>query len=148
MNKQELANYLATTRVSVDRIEELLTNFINSELAAKRPKIDLLGAGIVEPETIEPVNIKPEDMVSGEWYVVQSTTKFNRYLFMFSHIDMESGNIHSINGGYSIFGLEYFKLTSIIELNNVEKLSKATREEVTKFFPNEFEIDRVTDEQL
>ena len=57
MNKQELAEWLFENgcALGVKQIEELLTNFLNSELAAKRPKIDLLGAGIVEPNEIDKV---------------------------------------------------------------------------------------------
>ena len=49
MNKQDLALHLTFSDLTYHEIEELLTNFLNSELAQRRPKIDLLGAGIVEP---------------------------------------------------------------------------------------------------
>jgi hypothetical protein len=129
MNKQELANYLATTRVSVDRIEELLTNFLNSELAARRPKIDLLGAGIVEPA--EPENIKPEDMVSGDWYLIVDgdykwVVKYNH----FSHTNIYCDSIYAITEGYN-HGKDY------IALGITDTIRKATKEEVLKYFPDE-----------
>jgi uncharacterized protein YfkK (UPF0435 family) len=55
MNKQELADYLATNVLTPERIEELLTQFIADERAAIRPKIDLLGVGIIEPNDIDRV---------------------------------------------------------------------------------------------
>jgi pimeloyl-CoA synthetase len=52
MNKQELAVHLCNNGcvLTIEQIEELLTNFLNSELAQRRPKIDLLEVGIVEPK--------------------------------------------------------------------------------------------------
>ena len=54
MNKQELAEIFILNNCKLERakIEDLLTDFLNSELAQRRPKIDLLGAGIIEPEKV------------------------------------------------------------------------------------------------
>ena len=55
MNKKDLAALLSQGKLSASQIEDLLTDFLNSERAALRPKIDLLGAGIVEPNDIDRV---------------------------------------------------------------------------------------------
>ena len=57
MNKQKLSTFLKNHGcvLATEKIEQLLTNFLNSELAQRRPKIDLLGAGIVEPNEIDKV---------------------------------------------------------------------------------------------
>jgi hypothetical protein len=55
MNKKDLAALLSQGKLSASQIEDLLTDFLNSERAAVRPKIDLLGAGIVEPNEIDRV---------------------------------------------------------------------------------------------
>ena len=180
MNKKHLADYLATNVLTPQRIEELLTDFLNAELAAKRPKIDLLGAGIVEPEslilpplskeqiedakkefTFKPLNfhseitvvtiepeIKPEDMVSGEWYALNCWGE--NWVFKFKEIKEDT--LHTTDS-CAITSRHYFSVknndrSNWGDLSDIENLRRATREEVTKYFPNEFQIDRVTDEQL
>ena len=132
MNKQELAEWLFENgcALGVKQIEELLTNFLNSELAAKRPKIDLLGAGIVEPTEPE---IKPEDMVSGEWYVIESSRR-NLYILKFRSFKNET---------YYYSSMYYITFKRISETNFMgydekDTIRKATKEEVSKYFPNEF----------
>jgi len=159
---------LATTALTPAHIEELLTNFLNSELAAKRPKIDLLGSGIVEPESLifpplskeqiedakkaftttatslQPENIKPEDMVSGEWYWLKYSDEDIYWIFKYEHHDDNNfWTIYTVTSvGRFIGDLGY------LPIGNIETIRKATREEVTKYFPNEFDIPKVTDEQL
>jgi hypothetical protein len=55
MNKKDLAALLSQGGLTAAQIEDLLTDFLNSEKAKVRPKIDLLGAGIVEPNDIDRV---------------------------------------------------------------------------------------------
>ena len=81
MNKKHLADYLATNVLTPQRIEELLTDFLNAELAAKRPKIDLLGAGIVEPSEL------PELEYFQEISKMFENTPNNVDKSLFTHLD-------------------------------------------------------------
>jgi hypothetical protein len=146
MNKQQLAVHLFDNgcTLEIEQIEDLLTDFLNSEKAKVRPKIDLLGAGIIEPETTEPVNIKPEDMVSGEWYVLYKKGYSYDWILRFLHLSnyyIYADRYCSSNGIFKGVEQEFFSKA-------IYEIRKATREEVTKYFPTAFEIDRVTDEQL
>ena len=168
MNKQELAFYLAHKKLKPEQIEELLTNFLNSELAAKRPKIDLLGAGIVEPDQLQNFandffkdapnnvdksifahldkqahydrvvadggvipseNIKPEDMVSGEWYAI------DRCLFRF--IEIVEDEIITKETLYFDTQNYYNRISTMCRNYELKSIRKATKEEVLKYFPNE-----------
>jgi hypothetical protein len=53
MNKKDLAALLSQGGLTAQQIEDLLTDFLNYERAKIRPKIDLLGVGIIEPNEIE-----------------------------------------------------------------------------------------------
>jgi hypothetical protein len=143
MNKKDLAALLSQGGLTAAQIEDLLTDFLNNEKAKVRPKIDLLGAGIIEPETIEPVNIKPEDMVSGEWYVL--TTRY-KYLIKFDLINA-IGDVE-IKLLYDFDSIDWGSYKLLCSVKQIKSIRKATREEVIKYFPQEFDIDRVTDEQL
>jgi hypothetical protein len=156
MNKQQLAALLSQGGLTAAQIEDLLTDFLNNEKAKVRPKIDLLGAGIVEPETnngcpfdeilkpTETQNIKPEDMVSGEWYVLYKKGYSYDWILRFLHLSnyyIYADRYCSSNGIFKGVEQEFFSKA-------IYEIRKATREEVTKYFPNAFDIDRVTDEQL
>jgi hypothetical protein len=159
MNKQELAFYLAHKKLKPEQIEELLTNFLNSELAQRRPKIGLLGAWIIEPDQLQnfandffkdtPNNvdkslfahlgqptepeIKPEDMVSGEWYVVKYLDEDIYWIFKYEyHQDNEFWTILTATStGNCINSL------GVLPIDGIKSIRKATKEEVLKYFPDE-----------
>ena len=123
--------------------EEELTNSIENliqfriaGLAAEK-ELSLIGEHITEPESI-----KPEDMVKGEWYSYWFGTEKDIYCifkfdylkgcntFCFLSVSIHKGNI-LIKGENELLSDCAYNYT----------YSKATREEVTKYFPHEFEID-------
>ena len=57
MNKQELADHLCFYGcvLETEQIEELLESFLNSEKAKVRPKFDVIGQAITEPNDIDRV---------------------------------------------------------------------------------------------
>ncbi len=137
MNKKDLAKLISQGGLTAQQIEDLLTDFINSERAKIRPKYEVIGEAIVEPESLE---INPQDMVSGEWY------KSKDCIFKFAELI-----------GEKVFSKEtcffnqqaYVNCIGFLCFNfELYDLRKATREEVLKYFPTAFDIDKVTDEQL
>jgi hypothetical protein len=57
MNKQQLAVHLCNNGcvLTIEQIEDLLTDFLNTEKAKVRPKIDVIGQAITEPTDIDRV---------------------------------------------------------------------------------------------
>jgi hypothetical protein len=53
MNKKDLAALLSQGGLTAQQIEDLLTDFLNSERAKIRPKYEVIGEAIVEPNEIE-----------------------------------------------------------------------------------------------
>ena len=96
---------------------------------------DVIGTSITEPEIIN-----PEDMVKGEWYVndcIGGVFKGHSYLFKFDYM----------SGGHAGYDLmiciseqsEIHDNDSLYVDSNDDTIRKATREEVTKYFPTEFD---------
>jgi hypothetical protein len=136
--------------------------------------IELIGDLIIEPESLgkapysdkvpslniltmvgEPINIKPEDMVSGDWYFIKYSDKNFEWIFKFDMLDGDYFNHKSCVA----IGQEYISFSGCFCIEKIEYIRPATQEEVIKYFPHEFEIpthgandvpniDRVTDEQL
>jgi hypothetical protein len=76
MNKQQLAVHLFDNgcTLEIEQIEELLESFLNNEKAKVRPKIDLLGAGIIEPSDVELiVKGNPETAIFQSKYFIEPT---------------------------------------------------------------------------
>ncbi len=87
-------------------------------------------------------------MVSGEWYSLVCWNE--KWVFKFKEI--KEGELYTTDS-CATSRREYFSVKNNDnslwgDLLDVENLCKATREEVTKYFPYAFDIDRVTDEQL
>ena len=91
----------------------------------------------------EPESIKPEDMVKGEWYWIYS--KINNISYLFKLISRHEFNGEECKLNYSLMRNTKINVTyndSHLYYNNgPDIIRKATREEVTKYFPHEFEID-------
>ena len=87
--------------------------------------------------------IKPEDMVKGEWYWIYSEVTNISYLFKLISRHEFNGEECKLN--YSLMRNTKINVTyndSHLYYNNgPDTIRKATREEVTKYFPHEFEID-------
>ena len=149
-----------------DKLKQLIEGVKTSNEVMKKQieiqirTIELLGQYVTEPESVELTNIKPEDMVSGEWYVVE-VIGVNGWLIKIRTIENEkiytsySVNLSS-NNSYSGNAWNHYPFTGI---RNIKSIRKATREEILKYFPHEFEIPthggndipnipQVTDEQL
>ena len=98
-------------------------------------QVNTIGQHITEPA--EPVFIQPNEMVKGKWYKAYLLVTNSFWVFKFVDIDnnkvnskesvnIESGNAYNGYGGLSL-------------LENISQIRPATIEEVTKFFPNEFD---------
>jgi len=80
--------------------------------------------------------LKPQDMISGEWYVVETWCK---YLTKFKGIENQFVNEYK---GYS-YKLERFNTNvPLCELGDIKSIRKATREEVLEHFPDEFKDEK------
>jgi hypothetical protein len=89
---------------------------------------EIIGHHITEPEDV----MSPSEMVKGEWYVISAIWD---YVVKFSY-----------ESCYSLFAHDAWCLTvnsqcdnkNICDVRNIKSLRPATREEVLKYFPNEF----------
>jgi hypothetical protein len=79
--------------------------------------------------------LKPQDMISGEWYVVEVGT--NKFLINFKAIINANVQFHRNAWNYSANGLcgAYYLLYT----QQIKSIRKATREEVLEHFPDEFQ---------
>lgn len=108
----------------------------NPEINFKERKAGKSYKFYVEPEYLQlknQSNIKPEDMVSGEWYFVYTD---NRYLLQFLTI---KSNIVSCEKGFN-FNLNC-KITNtdkVCRIRDIKYIAKGTKEQVFKYFPDEF----------
>jgi hypothetical protein len=105
---------------------------------------DTIGQHITEPESVNQKNIKPKQMVMGNWYMVKDDStewllQFDKIeennLFVEKAVAIKSGNLYGKSRHCSWYVI------------NRSQIRPATIEEVTKYFPNEFESN-VTDPQL
>jgi hypothetical protein len=76
--------------------------------------------------------IKIEDLIKGQWYIIESNSSFT-YLIKFDKIDNNS--IYVLNG----YNYKYNDKTRdcLCQLSRVYNITKATKEEVLKYFPDE-----------
>jgi hypothetical protein len=124
---------------------------INTALAERYDAIynKVIGSHITEPE------LTVEDLKAGDWYIADVIPD-NKWLFRFTGfkqpnlvktdkcIELKSKTIYSSYGDY------------LCRKHEVLSIRHATREEIIKYFPHEFEIDshgandipQVTDPQL
>lgn len=93
----------------------------------------------------EPENIKPEDMVKGEWYSV----KYDLFdwLVKFDCIKLDSLNVIKAYSYRSDSISDYVGPLTFLQQNINLSIRKATREEVLKYFPNEFNQPNEINEQ-
>lgn len=98
----------------------------------------------------EPESIKPEDMVKGEWYWIYSEVTNISYLFKLISRHEFNGEECKLN--YSLMRNTKINVTyndSHLYYNNgPDTIRKATREEVTKYFPNEFDKEIAPHNQI
>jgi hypothetical protein len=98
--------------------------------------LNRIGDWITEPESL-----KPEDLINGEWYVFTDENK--DWVMKFTELKNKGEKIwgsKSANNHYkdSYSGFLYSK--------SIKAIRKATKEEVLKYFPDEFkEIEPSTD---
>ena len=89
----------------------------------------IMGEHITEPEFIE-----PSQMVEGQWYHYNSG---GDWVFRFSGIDYKN-DICSDFSHSTDSGITYRTEGPQVSISDNYKYRKATREEVIKYFPNEF----------
>jgi hypothetical protein len=96
-------------------------------------QVNTIGQHITEPEFIQ-----PNDMVKGNWYVGTIALDSN-WIFKFTEI-AENRVFTSLS--VSLDNLTYYNhVGALCLLEQMYQLRPATIEEVTKYFPNEFESE-------
>ena len=137
--------------VLVGNIDLLINAATNDKYSAISDKV--IGSHITEPE------LKLEDLKAGEWYVstYKSNYTFDIYSdFLFKFTGLELGDLVALKAVDMIQNIMYDYHGSVCSIDNVQSIRHATREEIIKYFPHEFEIDthgandipQVTDPQL
>lgn len=97
---------------------------------------EIIGHFLTEPEDVKPDFIQPIDMVKGEWYVIKPFKSENTSTYLTKHnytndvLDMFSFEYYNYEG-------DYVKGDYVPYYNGT--IRPATREEVLKYFPNEFQ---------
>jgi len=95
---------------------------------------EIIGHHITEPEDVKP-DFKV--MVKGEWYHLLEFENQSEWIFMFDELRL--GFLKTIRS-YSIKTNIYYENTrSWGKIEKADTIRKATREEVLKYFPNEFQ---------
>lgn len=147
--KAELAKDLSANMYSEEYILQRLENLCL--IAISQGKIEGANLEIIGEHLTEPESIKPEDMVKGEWYVLDSVLYDGKWVntFLFRLELLENSSIFTkksfaIDKQAREEDFSSDELSELITIQEIASLRKATREEVTKYFPNEFmppEID-------
>lgn len=127
MNKEKL-------KVLIDSIKTA-NEMMRKQIEINGRAVELLGEFITEPEKVEPKSIKPEDMVSGEWYVTEGAWNwlfnFNKisvnFIYYYACVDLMSGEID-------------YDVNLSLNMDAFHTYRKATQEEILKYFPNELEV--------
>jgi hypothetical protein len=136
--KAELAKDLSANTYSEEYILQRLDNLCL--IAISQGKIEGANLEIIGDLITEPESIKPEDMVNGEWYHYNSG---NDWFFRFSGIDYKNDICSDLSHSLCS-GITYRSQSPQVSISDNYTFRKATREEVIKYFPNEFmppEID-------
>jgi hypothetical protein len=114
---------------------------------------NVIGSHITEPE------LKVEDLKAVEWYVItfKSIDNFdNHKIFLLKFRDIVSNDLFGFKAANFTSGVVYDYSSPLCPIQNVVSIRHATREEIIKYFPHEFEIDthgandipQLTDPQL
>ena len=132
--------------VLVGNIDLLINAAANDKFSAISENV--IGSHITEPE------LKVEYLKAGEWYVYEDAD-FDTWLIKFSHCDNKI--IYSINDiCLELLGCKTENEIATHHINEILSIRHATREEIIKYFPHEFEVDthggndipQLTDPQL
>jgi len=122
------------SNIPLSVLEGNIDLLINTALTERYDAIynKVIGSHITEPE------LKVEDLKAGDWYVADVIPD-NKWLFKF--IELDNDNYLKIDKCYnirrrSIYGNGFLCLNS-----EVLSIRPATREEIIKYFPHEFEIN-------
>jgi hypothetical protein len=111
-----------------DQVERILEEF---NPTTNKP-IEVIGQHITEPESIF---IRRKDMVEGNWYIGDSEA-FDDWLFKFK--SLHGRDVKTFKSANDSDDNIYVNLKEGL-IHNVYNIRPATIEEVTKYFPNEFE---------
>jgi hypothetical protein len=143
-----------TQSIKAALIKQIIESGANIPLGTLTGNIDLLiksaeidgftqAKEIMFPTITEP-ELKAKDLKAGEWYV--STYKSNYTFdihsdFLFKFTGLELGDLVALKAVDMIQNIMYDYHGSVCSIDNVESIRHASREEIIKYFPNEFEID-------
>jgi len=113
---------------------------INTALTERYDAIynKVIGSHITEPE------LTVEDLKAGEWYVIthRSIDNFDIHkIFLLKFRDIVSNDLQGFKAANCINGVVYDYSNPLCPIQNVLSIRHATREEIIKYFPHEFEID-------
>jgi hypothetical protein len=128
---------------------------INTALAERYDAIynKVIGSHITEPE------LTVEDLKAGEWYVLtyESNYTFDIHSdFLLKFKELNSGDLEGLKAANMATNDIYDYSSTVCPTDKVQSIRLATRDEIIKYFPHEFEVDahggndipQVTDPQL
>jgi hypothetical protein len=122
--------------VLVGNIDLLINAATNDKYSAISDKV--IGSHITEPE------LKVNDLKAGEWYVItlKSIDNYdNHKIFLLKFRDIVSNDLFGFKAANFTSGVVYDYSNSLCPIQNVVSIRHATREEIIKYFPHEFEVD-------
>lgn len=142
--KQMIIHDIIVDKINSITLEQRLNNlimFAQNERAMEINKV-LFPDSVIGDLITEPESIKPEDMVKGEWYVLHNSEYNSDYLFKHksSHKYPEEDLRINYYQMKSFYGKCLIHSDDYLHFDfRINTIRKATREEVIKYFPNEFD---------
>jgi hypothetical protein len=141
---------------------DILTCCHHNPNRANKYHLERSAVGIyIHGENLEEVKdeLTVEDLKAGDWYVIthRSIDNFDIHkIFLLKFRDIVSNDLQGFKAANCINGFVYDYSGPLCPIQNVLSIRHATREEIIKYFPYEFEIDthgandipQVTDPQL
>jgi hypothetical protein len=137
--------------VLVGNIDLLINTAKTENYSAISDKV--IGSHITEPE------LKVEDLKAGEWYVLTYKSNYTFDIhsdFLLKFKELNSGDLEGLKAANMATNDIYDYSSTVCPTDNVVSIRHATREEIIKYFPHEFEVDahggndiaQLTDPQL
>jgi hypothetical protein len=143
-----------TQSINSALINQIIESGSNLPLGTLTGNIDLLiksaeldgftqAKEIMFPSITEP-ELKAKDLKAGEWYIITHTSTINfdiHIISLIKIIDIILNDLVGFKAANCINGVVYDYSNALCPIQNVLSIRHATREEIIKYFPNEFEID-------
>jgi hypothetical protein len=137
-----------TQSIKAALIKQIIESGTNIPLGTLTGNIDLLifsaeldgftqAKEIMFPTITEP-ELKVKDLKAGEWYIIDTSGR-NKWLFKF--VGFVHPNYVKTDKCYTLRSKSYYDAGILCQDHDILTIRHATTDEIIKYFPNEFEID-------